>query len=63
MNEILSYAIPKDSSNIILCGYGYEDPATFMEADSYFSQSSASILGHKASIIMIDNSGEVQWRV
>jgi hypothetical protein len=59
MNEIMSYAIPKDSDNIILCGYGYADPATFMEEDAYFNQDATRITGHIASIIMIDNSGEV----
>ena len=37
MNEINSYAIPEDTSYIILCGYGYADPATFMEEEAYFN--------------------------
>ena len=63
MHEITSIAIPKGSTNIILCGYGYSDPATFIEPDAYFNQELVRVLGHKATIMMISSDGEVQWKV
>lgn len=66
MNQILSYAIPKDSSNIILCGYGYVDPATFLEEDAFFNTYQGGMgkdEGYKATILMMSSDGKVQWKV
>ena len=59
MHEITSIAIPKGSANIILCGYGYNDPATFIEPDAYFNQEILRVIGYKATIMMISSDGEV----
>ena len=58
MNEIVSYEIPERSSNILLCGYGYVSPGSFMEMDSFGDSFNN---GHKASIILMDTSGDISW--
>jgi hypothetical protein len=60
MNEIVSYEIPEGSSNILLCGYGYTFPGSFMEGDALGESYNN---GHKASIILMDTSGDISWTI